>query len=202
MRLLSTPYALRISGMGGQGNILMGLVFAKALVKSGFWVIQTQHYGAQVRGGLSYCDVLFSDVQIDFPKAETFDILYIMHEIGLTHLKFLRQNGILFVDTSYINVLPQSIFRITKKVIKFPAAKIAEEKLGKPNVANMVGLGIISKVTGIIKLDKIIQAMKEQVREHYHEINEKALKIGYEMVEKKYTLKRTVEQKIVGRGFE
>ena len=64
-KTFSQPHTVRISGIGGQGNVLMGIILAEALLDQGSWVVQTQSFGAQVRGGLSYCDVLFSTEPID-----------------------------------------------------------------------------------------------------------------------------------------
>lgn len=186
---LKDPRSIRISGMGGQGNILMGLILAEALVSEGYWVVQSQHYGAQVRGGLSFCDVLYSDEVIDYPKAETFDILYIMHEIAFTHLVRVKNNGILFYDSSYIKRLPQTVARITKKIVAIPASKLAYEELGNSNVANMIGLGAIAKNCGIVKIETLVDVMKRRVNERFYEIDEKALRMGFDYVDKKYEIK-------------
>ncbi|KUK81219.1 MAG: Pyruvate ferredoxin/flavodoxin oxidoreductase, partial [Petrotoga mobilis] len=147
---ISTPNSVRFSGEAGQGNILMGIIFAKALVKEGFWVVQSQHYGAQVRGGLSYCDVLFDQEPIDYPEAENFDILYLMHNVGLSHIGNLKRNGILLYDEKFVENIPQYVERITKKIIKVPASQIAIEELSNKNVANMIGLGVLCSVTEVI----------------------------------------------------
>ncbi len=47
---VSYPHSIRISGIGGQGNVLMGIILADALVSKRYWVVQTQSHGAQVRG--------------------------------------------------------------------------------------------------------------------------------------------------------
>ncbi|KAF2955557.1 2-oxoacid:acceptor oxidoreductase family protein [Marinitoga sp. 38H-ov] len=182
---MNEPKSIRISGMGGQGNILMGIILAESLVKEGYWVVQSQHYGAQVRGGLSFCDVLYSDEVIDYPKAEVFDILYIMNDIAFSHLTKVKNNGIVFYDSSYIKDLPHIVSRITKKIVSIPASKLAYE-LGNANIANMIGLGAIAKNCNIVKLDTLIETMKEKVNPRFHELDEKALRLGYEYTEKKY----------------
>ena len=199
---ISKPRAIRFSGEAGQGNILMGMVLAQALVREGFWVVQTQHYGAQVRGGLSYCDVLYDEEPIDYPKADTFNIMYIMHNLGLDHIEFLKKNGIVFYDDEFVNKMPQTVNRITKKIVKISASKIAYKEVGSLNVANMVGLGILSKVTNIVSLDTLIETMKENVKSSFHEIDEKALKLGYESIDKTYKIKTDNKITKLGRGYE
>ncbi len=199
---ISKPRAIRFSGEAGQGNILMGMVLAQALVREGFWVVQTQHYGAQVRGGLSYCDVLYDEEPIDYPKADTFNIMYIMHNLGLDHIEFLKKNGIVFYDDEFVNKMPQTVNRITKKIVKISASKIAYKEVGSLNVANMVGLGILSKVTNIVSLDTLVETMKENVKSSFHEIDEKALKLGYESIDKTYKIKTDNKITKLGRGYE
>jgi 2-oxoglutarate ferredoxin oxidoreductase subunit gamma len=66
----------------------------------------------------------------------------------------------------------------------------------------MVGLGILSKVTDIISLDTLIATMKENVKSSYHEMDEKALKLGYESLDKKYKVKTDNVITRLGRGYE
>ncbi|WP_121514413.1 MULTISPECIES: 2-oxoacid:acceptor oxidoreductase family protein [unclassified Petrotoga] len=200
--LISTPNSVRFSGEAGQGNILMGIIFAKALVKEGFWVVQSQHYGAQVRGGLSYCDVLFDQEPIDYPEAKNFDILYLMHNVGLNHIGNLKRNGILFYDEKFVESIPQYVERITKKIIKVPASQIAIEEFSNKNVANMVGLGVLCSVTQIISLESLIEEVKLNVSKNYIEIDEKAIKIGYDLCKKRYPLESTKMYKKLGKGYE
>ena len=51
---MSNRYEVRISGTGGQGVILTGIILAEAVGRwqSGKHVVQTVSYGPQVRGGL------------------------------------------------------------------------------------------------------------------------------------------------------
>jgi len=200
--VISTPNSVRFSGEAGQGNILMGIIFAKALVKEGFWVVQSQHYGAQVRGGLSYCDVLFDQEPIDYPEAKNFDILYLMHNVALNHIGNLKRNGILLYDEKFVENIPQYVERITKKIIKVPASKIAIEELSNKNVANMIGLGVLCAVTQIVNLERLIEEVKLNVSKNYLEIDEKAIRIGYNLFKKRYPLESNKTNKKLGKGYE
>ncbi|OAA30120.1 pyruvate ferredoxin oxidoreductase [Kosmotoga arenicorallina S304] len=198
---LHPPHSVRISGIGGQGNVLMGIILADALVSMGLWVVQTQSYGAQVRGGLSYCDVLFCKEPIDYPKANNFNVIYSMHQIAVNaHINLLKPNGILIIDSSYVSNLPKEAFRITKKIIMKPISKLTQERFGTALPSNMVGLGIISKASNIIKPEALKKAMKKHIKEKYHKLNEEAIDFGISLVEKSYTLKEESREFI--RGFE
>lgn len=199
---ITEPYSIRIAGIGGQGNILMGITLAKALSNERKWVVQTQSYSAQVRGGISYSDVLFSNYPIDYPKTQYYDIIYVMHQRALETFKgILRVNGILVVDESFISNIPKIIFTVTRKVVSLPITSLAKEKFNVPVVANMIGLGILAKITGWLKPDSVKEAMKEQVKREFHELNEKAIDFGYSLVSRKFRV-RDERLRFVGRGFE
>lgn len=182
--------SVRIGGLGGQGNIKMGLMLAKALTYDKKWVIQTQHYGAQVRGGVAYSDVLFSQETIDFPKAYSFNMLYMMDQKPLdSFLSLVKPNGVLICDSSFVKKIPSSIRRITRKVIALPITEMSLEKFGIAVISNVVGLGLILKVTGIISLDSLQRTVSEEVAKKYLDMNMEALKFGMSLCGKNYSLK-------------
>jgi len=196
------PYSIRIAGLGGQGNILMGITLARALVGEKKWVVQTQSYGAQVRGGISYSDILFSNYPIDYPKTQYYDILYVMHQKALESFHdILRVNGILIVDDSFVSNIPKIVLTTTRKIVSIPISKLAKEKFDNPMVANMIGLGLMARITGWLEIESIKKAMKEHVKKEYHQLNEKAIEFGYYLINKKFRV-RDEKLRYVGRGFE
>jgi 2-oxoglutarate ferredoxin oxidoreductase subunit gamma len=65
----SGRYEIRLSGSGGQGLVLAGVILAEALgVYEGKNVTQTQSYGPEARGGASRSDIVISDGEIYYPK--------------------------------------------------------------------------------------------------------------------------------------
>ena len=203
MSKISHPRSVRISGIGGQGNVLMGVILADALVEEHYWVVQTQSFGAQVRGGLSYCDVLFCTEPIDYPNAKTFDVIYCMHQMAAnTHSPLLKMNGILIMDTSFITTIPKEATRNTRKMIRIPVTNLTETKFGSSLPANMVGLGMIAKATTFVTLSTLKSVMKNHLKPKHHAMNEEALEYGYSIVERSYRLKEEQGDFVVGRGFE
>ena len=58
---------IRITGTGGQGIILAGIIVAEASgLFEGKNVVQTQAYGPEARGGASRSEVIISDDQYTF----------------------------------------------------------------------------------------------------------------------------------------
>jgi 2-oxoglutarate ferredoxin oxidoreductase subunit gamma len=182
--------SVRIGGIGGQGNIKMGLILAKSLTYDKKWVVQSQHYGAQVRGGVAYSDVLFAQDPIDFPKAYTFNMLYMMDQKPLdSFINLLKPNGILFCDSTKIRKVPNFIRRITRKVIVLPITEMSLEKFGTAVVSNVVGLGLILKVTGIISLENLKKTIAEEISPKYYDMNMEAIAFGMSLCGKDYSLK-------------
>ncbi|HPX10325.1 MAG TPA: 2-oxoacid:acceptor oxidoreductase family protein, partial [Candidatus Cloacimonas sp.] len=66
---MAKTFEVRLSGSGGQGLILAGIILAKAAVLENRKVTQTQSYGPESRGGYSHADVIISDKEIYFPEA-------------------------------------------------------------------------------------------------------------------------------------
>ncbi|HEU25166.1 MAG: pyruvate ferredoxin oxidoreductase [Mesoaciditoga sp.] len=188
------PFSIRISGIGGQGNVLLGTILSDALAKEGKWVVQTQSYGAQVRGGLTNCDVLFFDEPIDFPQSRTFDIFFAMHDIGLkAHLKYLKNNGVIFVDSSMCSDISVSIKVITKKIVSVPITQKAEELFGRHVFANSISLGLIAATTRIVGHEALEEAIKENVPKKYIDENLKALDEGYKLSTKVFQIRKDLK---------
>ncbi len=66
---------LRLSGSGGQGLILAGVILAESALLDGKQAIQSQSYGPEARGGSSKAEVIISDSEIDFVKVQKCDML-------------------------------------------------------------------------------------------------------------------------------
>ncbi len=64
-------YEIRFAGSGGQGVILAALIAgeAAALFEEGLYVVQSQSYGPEARGGKSKAEVVISTEPVDYPKA-------------------------------------------------------------------------------------------------------------------------------------
>jgi hypothetical protein len=80
-------YEIRLSGSGGQGLILMGIILAEGIgIYEGKFVAQTQSYGPEARGGVSKSEVIVSDEEIDYPKAMRLDLLLAMNQKSVRSL--------------------------------------------------------------------------------------------------------------------
>lgn len=166
----------RISGLGGQGVVLAGVILGRAAVYDGKHAVQTQSYGAEARGSAAKSEVILSDAKIDFPVVRKCDVLVAMSQSTLDeHLKGLKKNGILLVDEDMVKEVP----KIEAKVFKVPATRIAETELGSRIYTNVIMLGALTKITGMVSIRAVEKAIIDSVPKEAKEKNLEGFKKGF-----------------------
>jgi len=168
-----------LSGAGGQGLILAGIILAEAAsIYDGKEAVQTQSYGPEARGGASRSEEIISNDFIDYPKVIESDILLTLTQDACNkYVKNLSRDGILVVDSSIVKEIPS----IPAKIYKFPITKIAQERLGTKLVTNIISLGIIEGLTKVVSVKALKKAVYNRVPLKAKEINEKALLLGIDI---------------------
>jgi 2-oxoglutarate ferredoxin oxidoreductase subunit gamma len=174
-------YEVRLSGSGGQGLILAGKILAEAVaIYDGRNAVQTQSYGPEARGGASRAEVVISDGEIDYPKAVQLDLLLSLTQASCTKYSGdLKEGGILIVDSEAVKQLPPGNYRI----YSIPIAGIAIEKIGKAVVTNIVALGILTKISGVVSAGSMRKAILARVPKGTEELNMKAFDEGLKAVD-------------------
>jgi 2-oxoglutarate ferredoxin oxidoreductase subunit gamma len=154
-------YEIRLSGSGGQGLILAGVILAEAAaIYDEKNAVQSQSYGPESRGGASKSEVIISDKEIDYPKATNLDVLLALtQEACDKYVKDLKEDGYLIVDSGMVSNLPNNKY----KTYSLPLIKTAKEELHKEFVANIVSLGAIVEITGAVSKKAIEQAVLSRV---------------------------------------
>lgn len=169
---------LRLSGSGGQGLILAGIILADAAIRDGINAIQTQSYGPEARGGASKAEVLIADEEIDFPKVTTPDlVLALTQEACDKYVASIKEGGIVIVNKGI--TVPSSI---NAKVYELPIMETAKTKVGKGIVANIVALGAIVELTQLVSKENLENAILSRVPKGTEALNRLALTEGYNMV--------------------
>jgi 2-oxoglutarate ferredoxin oxidoreductase subunit gamma len=172
------PYNVRLSGKGGQGILLAGIILAEAGMKDGLNVAQSQTYGPQARLGASKSEVILSSRPIAFPEVETPNLwLCLSVEAFEKHGAAMCSGGLLLLDE-----------RVAREkgndgavVLPIIATAIA---LGDVIAANIVALGSMAGLTGIVTQASLEGAVAERVKISFRELNLKALRAGYDLAEK------------------
>ena len=177
---------LIIAGFGGQGILLIGRLLAQTVMQTGREVTFMPSYGAEVRGGTANCMVIMAGEPIASPVVSNPDSLIVMNNASLERFcPKLKTNGLLVVNISLVDVIPQ---RSDIELLSVPADDIAVE-LESPKSANMVALGAYLRKRGMIDVEETAQCLGEVLAERYHKmipVNTQALKRGAEFVQKRY----------------
>jgi 2-oxoglutarate ferredoxin oxidoreductase subunit gamma len=167
-------YEIRLSGSGGQGLILMGIILAEAMgIYDGKFVAQTQSYGPEARGGSSKSEVIVSDEEIDYPEAMQLDLLLAMNQKSCDEFyPDLKPEGLLIVDSTFVTQVP------TSKAFQIPFTRIAREKFKREVVANIIALGALTQLSPIISSKAVESAVLARVPKGTEKLNRDALKAG------------------------
>ena len=149
-------YEVRLSGEGGQGIVLAGVILAEAAaIYDGKNATQTQVYGPESRGGASKAEVIISDEEIDYPKALAVNLLLALTQAAADkYAADLKPSGLLVVDSSKVHTVPSGSFTVrslpiieTAKDCAMPGAmkgvEIIASKLG--DSAGITGGAVLAR---------------------------------------------------------
>ena len=130
-----------------------------------------------MRGGTANCHVIISDSEIGSPVVNKADILIAFNQPSLE--KFfsrLKETGILILNSSLID--KKIRFR---KQLKIPLITLGEQA-GSQKVINIIALGSLLWLTGIVDRDSAVKSIEQNFREKKNliGINKKALEVGME----------------------
>jgi len=166
-------YEVRLAGSGGQGLVLGGVILAEAAIFDGKNAAQTQSYGPESRGGASKSEVIISDTEIDYPKATVIDLMLLFTAAAAEkYLPDAPKDCLIVADEDLVSV------PVPKGVIQVPITRIAREKVGREFVANIVALGLLNELAGIVTPKSLEKAVLGRVPKGTEELNKKALKLG------------------------
>jgi 2-oxoglutarate ferredoxin oxidoreductase subunit gamma len=165
----------RLSGSGGQGVLLAGLVLSEAAILEDLNVAQTQSFGPEARGGSSKAEVVISDTDIDYPKNTDPDYLLALTAEAYKAYGPMQGKGVIIVDSS-IPLDPA----IKAKTYSVPIIETTK-KIGRSIVTNIVALGVVGGLSGIVKQQTLEKAVLDRVPKGTEELNISALKAGFEL---------------------
>ena len=170
-----------LAGSGGQGLGLAGVLLAQSFVEEeGKNVLQTEAYGISVRGGHSRTELLISSDEINELSVTQPDIFLAMSQESFDlFVEKVKEGGTVILDTLYVKDVPKPKGAVYKHL---PLTEEAR-KLGRENVANVIGLGAIVSITGIIGKQSMENTVKKKFSGPMGELNLKAFNKGFEMGE-------------------
>lgn len=175
---MSEKQEIRLAGFGGQGIILSGHILGKAAALfENKNAVFTQSYGPEARGGSCSADVLISSETIHYPKVGDPTLLVIMSQgAWATYGSSLVPGGVLILDEDLVTLEkePEGV-----TIYRVPATRIAEG-MGKKIVANIVMLGAVGALGGVVSYESLKQSVLASIPPGTEELNISAFDQGYQ----------------------
>ena len=174
-------YKIVFSVSGGQGVITAAIVLAEAaVVYDKLHAVQAQSYGPEARGGATRSDVIISDEKINYPKVSSPNLLVCLTQEAYNKFSnIVMPGGMIITDPKYVVISKSDATQL-----ELPMYDTVVEKVGNPICFNTCMLGVVVKISNMVKVESIIKVFESRMPQKFVEINIKALKVGMELVSK------------------
>ena len=181
---------IRIHGRGGQGGVTAAELLARAAFKEGKWVQAIPFFGAERRGAPVKAFARLSNEPI-LVRSQIYNPDYvIVLDSGLLNLvdvtEGLKKDGIVIVNT---RMKPDELNLKQGRIATVDATGIALELQlvvsGLP-VLNTTMLGAFSKATSEVKLESVIDAIRQMWSGAAGEKNAKGAALAFERLVKNW----------------
>ena len=171
---------MRFTGVGGQGVLLAGSIFAAAKIKDGGYGLKTATYTSQVRGGSTVVDITLQDDEILYPYANDGEIDFMLSVAQISYDQFkngVKEGGVIVVEPNLVT--PSEADRKKWKIYEIPIITIAKEEVGNVITQSVLALAMANYFTGeTVSNDVLRSTMLSKVPEKVHAINNKAFDLG------------------------
>jgi 2-oxoacid:acceptor oxidoreductase gamma subunit (pyruvate/2-ketoisovalerate family) len=172
---------IALTGIGGQGVQLGAQVLARAAAEEGRHVLLLGTYGGTMRGGPTDSTLVVGDEPISAPPlvSRTWSAVAMHHAFWEPVARKLRPDAVVVVNAS---LFEGELDRSRHRVFDVPATKLASE-LGSPLSASLVLVAAFARITGLLSLDSLVDAMRASLppyRSAHADANERALRASFE----------------------
>ena len=197
---MAERFEIRIAGSGGQGVILATELIGQAitLYEQDLYVVQSQAYGPEARGGKSKAEVVISHEPIDYPKVMAPNLQVILTQAAAEEFALdTLPGGRIVYDDFFVTNLPGMSTSygggsveegygqgIDARIYALSIVRTAREKLKSEIVVNMVALGCIGRVLDLEKVassDSLRKAIAGHFSGKAADLNVQAFNEGYEI---------------------
>lgn len=178
-------YDIRITGFGGQGVILSAHILGKAASIFGtFNATMTQSFGPEARGSACSAQLVIDEDRVLYPYIRQPDMLVAMSQEGYEKYRSeMKPNGILVYEEELVKPAKG---KSKVKSYGIPAARLAEDVVGRKITMNIIMLGFFTAVTGLVPKEAMKEAVLSSVPAGTEKLNTLAFETGYEHYEKTY----------------
>jgi len=203
------PLNLLITGVGGQGNILISKLIGEAMLEDGYWVTIGETYGASQRGGSVASHVRISkktqqgpltpegqaDIILGLEPVESLRMLCLYGNPKtsvITNVRPIYPMAVAIGEAEYpsLDMIKQVIHELSREAWYLDASEIAIG-LGAPLLTNMVMAGALIG-SGLIPLEEetFMRQLKMNFEKDRLSSNLKAITLGVSTIMKQ---KRTYQ---------
>jgi 2-oxoglutarate ferredoxin oxidoreductase subunit gamma len=176
---------MRFTGVGGQGVLLAGEIFAAANIDAGGYGLKTATYTSQVRGGPTVVDITLEDEPILFPYANDGEIDFMLSVAQISYDQFkdgVKPGGIIVIEPNLVK--PTQEDKKIFKIYEIPIITIAKEEVGNVITQSVIALSIANYMTNNTVDNEILRkTMLSKVPAKVHDINNKAFDLGLKYAE-------------------
>lgn len=152
--------------------MLAGFLLAQAAMADGLQVVQTQSYGPEARLGAAKSDVILSPSEIAYPEVIAPDVfLCLSHDALVAYSDSVGAGATSIIDDRAGSELD------TTGAIILPLTATARE-CGAALATNIVGLGALVAITGLVCERSLRQALAARVAPDLLALNTQALTAG------------------------
>jgi len=159
--------------------ILTAHIIGKAATLfAGRHATMTQAFGPEARGSACSAQVLIDDDPILYPYLRKAGVLITLSQEAFN--KFfpeLGPDGLLLYEQDLVKTgdLPAAL-----RSFAIPATRLAEEEVGRTLFTNIVMIGFLAAVGGLLEAEDLKQSVEDSVPKGTEKLNLKAFKTGYE----------------------
>lgn len=171
---------MRFTGVGGQGVLLAGSIFAAAKINNGGYGLKTATYTSQVRGGATVVDITLQDEEILYPYANDGEIDFMLSVAQVSYNQFkngVREGATIVVEPNLVT--PTEEDKKRWNIIEIPIITIAKEEVGNVITQSVLALAMANYFTGETVANEVLrETMLSKVPAKVHELNNKAFDLG------------------------
>ena len=169
---------IRFAGFGGQGIVSCGLNLGKAAMRDGKNSAQTQSYGSASRGGLTRADVTIQDGEIFDLDIDELDVLVVLSQQSYDQFHSeLLPTGRLFYEADMVVLEENS----TVDAYGIKATDLAFKEFGRKIIANMIIMGLLNEIVGLVSYESLTQTIRESVPPGTEDLNIRAFEKGMQL---------------------
>ena len=177
---------MRFTGVGGQGVLLAGEIFAAAKIKTGGFGLKTATYTSQVRGGPTVVDIQLDDKEIYYPYANEGEVNFMLSVADVSYQSFkngVKAGGTIVIEPNLVH--PTDEDRKIWNIVEIPIITIAKEEVGNVITQSVVALAIANTFMDAIDKETLINTMLSKVPKKVHAVNLKAYDLGEKYAKEK-----------------